>query len=75
MPILPVNNNIDPLYSWSIVLQSGTDSRLIKVFTRLKTKVCSRLLNGYKRLKEDVIIDNQGDVEFFSIAPIGELRI
>ena len=59
MPNLPVNYNIRPLYSWSVVLLSGADNRLLNVFIRLNTKVGRRLLNEYKRLMEDINIDNQ----------------
>ena len=75
MQNLPVNNNIRSHCTWPIVLLSDADNRLINDFTRLNTKVSRRLLNVYRRLMEDINIDNQEDMEFFSIAPMEELRI
>ena len=46
----------------------------INIYNRLNTKVCKRVLNGYKRLVKDSNIDNQGFMEFGTVAPMGELR-
>jgi hypothetical protein len=37
--------------------------------------VARRVLNGYKCLVKDSNIDDQGFMEFDTVAPIGELRI
>ncbi len=48
---------------------------ILSVCKRLKTEVARRVLNGYKCLVKDSNIDDQGFMEFDTVAPIGELRI
>ncbi|HMT77064.1 MAG TPA: hypothetical protein PKA44_05085 [Saprospiraceae bacterium] len=48
--------------------------RVLSVCKRLKTEVDKSVLNGYKRLVKDSNIDNQGFMEFGTVAPMGELR-
>ena len=50
-------------------------NHVLIVCKRLKTEVARRVLHGYKRLVKDRNIDNQGFMEFDTVAPIGEVWI
>lgn len=59
MSNLPVTH-IKTQADWrSVIISASYGIRLINVFTRLNTKVGRCLLNEYRRLLEDINIDNQ----------------
>ena len=47
----------------------------INIYNRLNTKVCKRVLNGYKRLLSDIESEYQMVEKNIGIANIGGLRI
>ena len=75
MQNFPLTHIEKPTDLISVNISPSFGNRLLNVFTRLNAKVGRRLLNEYRRLLEDINIDNQEDMEYLSIAPIRELRI
>ena len=59
MPNFPVTHINRPTDWRSVIISATYGNRLINVFTRLNTKVGRCLLNEYRRLLEDINIDNQ----------------
>lgn len=65
MPNLPIAHVEKPTDLISVIILPSSDNCLINVFIRLNTKVGKRVINEYKRLMENTVIDNQWFVKFF----------
>ncbi|MFN8320946.1 MAG: hypothetical protein U0V54_16095 [Saprospiraceae bacterium] len=65
--IIPDTSPLNPDGSFGV-------NRVLKGCKRLKANLSIRLIDEYKSLMKDIIIDNQSFKKFKRVAPIGELR-